>query len=77
MNFTIIEQCKARLNIGELAVPGSNTKFIEKTASSDADVIYLDLEGSGAPCDNEQARKNIIEALNDLEWSNKDSFPPY
>ncbi len=69
MSFTIIEPCPARLNRSELAVPGSNTKFIEKAASSKADVVFLDLEDAVAPPDKEQARKNVIEALNDLDWS--------
>lgn len=69
MSFTIIEPCPARLNRSELAVPGSNTKFLEKAASSKADVVFLDLEDAVAPADKEQARKNIIEALNDLDWS--------
>ena len=69
MSFTIIEPCPARLNRSELAVPGSNTKFVEKAASSKADVVFLDLEDAVAPADKEQARKNVIEALNDLDWS--------
>ncbi len=69
MSFTIIEPCLARLNRSELAVPGSNSKFLEKAASSKADVVFLDLEDAVAPADKEQARKNIIEALNDLDWS--------
>ncbi len=69
MSFTIIEPCPARLNRSELAVPGSNTKFIEKAASSKADVVFLDLEDAVAPDDKVQARKNVIEALNDLDWS--------
>ncbi len=68
MSFTVIEQCTARLNRSELAVPGSNTTFLEKAAQSPADVIFLDLEDAVAPDDKEQARKNIIEALNDLDW---------
>ena len=71
MSFTIVEQCTPRLNRSELAVPGSNTKFLEKATESEADVIFLDLEDAVAPDDKEQARKNIIEALNDLDWSGK------
>ncbi len=71
MSFTIIEQCTARLNRSELAVPGSNTTFLEKAAHSPADVIFLDLEDAVAPDDKEQARKNIIEALNDLDWGGR------
>ena len=69
MSFHIVEQCTARLNRSELAVPGSNPKFLEKAASAKADVIFLDLEDAVAPDDKIPARKNIIEALNDLDWS--------
>jgi malyl-CoA/(S)-citramalyl-CoA lyase len=71
MSFTIVEQCPARLNRSELAVPGSSTKFLEKAPQSGADVIFLDLEDAVAPDDKEQARKNVIEALNDFDWGGK------
>lgn len=71
MSFTIVEQAPARLNRSELAVPGSNPTFLEKAAASTADVVFLDLEDAVAPDDKPQARKNIIEALNDLDWSGK------
>ncbi|HEX9703263.1 MAG TPA: CoA ester lyase [Rhodospirillales bacterium] len=71
MSFTIVEQCRARLNRSELAVPGSNTTFLEKATKSTADVIFLDLEDAVAPDDKPQARKNIIEALNDLNWGGR------
>lgn len=71
MSFTIVEQAPARLNRSEQAVPGSNTRFLEKSAQGDADVVFLDLEDAVAPSDKEQARKNIIEALHDLDWSGK------
>ncbi|MDA0306997.1 MAG: CoA ester lyase [Proteobacteria bacterium] len=71
MSFHIVEQCTARLNRSELAVPGSNPTFIEKASKSNADVVFLDLEDAVAPDDKIPARKNIIEALNDLDWSGK------
>jgi len=71
MSFTIPELCPSRLNRCELAVPGSSPKFFEKAAKSNADAIFLDLEDSVAPSDKEQARKNIIEALNDIDWGDK------
>ena len=71
MSFTIVEQCQPRLNRSELAVPGSNPTFLEKAAAGDADVVFLDLEDAVAPDDKEQARKNVIAALNDLDWSGK------
>lgn len=71
MSFTPIEQAPARLNRSELAVPGSNYRFLEKAADAPADVIFLDLEDAVAPDDKEQARKNIIKALQDLDWGKK------
>lgn len=71
MSFTIVEPAPARLNRSELAVPGSNTKFLQRAAESAADMVFLDLEDAVAPDDKEQARKNIVEALNDLDWSGK------
>ena len=71
MSFTIIEPAPARLNRSELAVPGSSPKLFEKAAASSADVVFLDLEDAVAPDDKEQARKNIIQALNDVDWGEK------
>jgi len=58
-----------RLHRSELAVPGSNPRMLEKAPSAGADMVFLDLEDAVAPDDKEQARKNVIEALNDLDWS--------
>ena len=58
-----------RLHRSELAVPGSNTRMLEKAPTAGADMVFLDLEDAVAPDDKQQARKNVIEALNDLDWS--------
>ena len=71
MSFHPIEQAPGRLNRSELAVPGSQPGMFEKAAQSDVDVIFLDLEDAVAPDEKEQARKNIIQALNDIDWGNK------
>jgi len=71
MSFTSIEPATSRLHRSELAVPGSNTVLFEKAAHSAADVIFLDLEDAVAPDDKEQARRNIIQALNELDWGAK------
>ena len=71
MSFFTIEQAPARLNRSELAVPGSQPKLFEKAAKSEADVIFLDLEDAVAPDDKEQARKNIIQAVGDIDWGRK------
>jgi len=42
--------------------------MFEKAMRSGADFIFLDLEDAVAPDDKLQARKNIIEAINDLDW---------
>jgi malyl-CoA/(S)-citramalyl-CoA lyase len=71
MSFKIVEQATPRLNRSELAVPGSRPQLFEKAASSAADVIFLDLEDAVAPDDKVQARKNVVEALNDIDWGTK------
>lgn len=71
MSFHPVDQAPARLNRSELAIPGSQPQMFEKAAKSDVDVIFLDLEDAVAPDEKEQARKNIIEALNDIDWNGK------
>jgi malyl-CoA/(S)-citramalyl-CoA lyase len=71
MSFTLIEQATPRLHRSELAVPGSNESLFEKSARSEADVIFLDCEDAVAPDDKEKARKNIVQALNDIDWGHK------
>ena len=71
MSFTLIQQATPRLHRSELAVPGSNPSLFEKAAKGAADIIFLDLEDAVAPDDKEQARKNIIQGLNDLDWGSK------
>ena len=71
MSFTLIEQATPRLHRSELAVPGSTPALFEKAAQSAADVIFLDLEDAVAPDDKDQARRNAIAALNDIDWGAK------
>jgi len=71
MSFTTIEQATARLHRSELAVPGTNPALFRKAAQSRADIIFLDCEDAVAPDDKEQARKNIIQGLNEVEWGRK------
>ncbi|WP_177419238.1 HpcH/HpaI aldolase/citrate lyase family protein [endosymbiont of Lamellibrachia barhami] len=60
---------KHRLHRSELAVPGSNERMLEKAPKAGADLVFLDLEDSVAVPDKEQARKNVIHALNNFDWS--------
>jgi malyl-CoA/(S)-citramalyl-CoA lyase len=71
MSFQPIEQAPGRLNRSELAIPGSQPQMFEKAAKLDVDVIFSDLEDAVAPNEKEQARKNIIKALNEIDWGNK------
>jgi malyl-CoA/(S)-citramalyl-CoA lyase len=71
MSFFPIEQAPARLNRSELAVPGSQPQMFEKAADSAVDVIFLDLEDAVSPDEKPQARKNIIKALNEIDWGKK------
>ena len=71
MSFTIIEQATSRIHRSELAVPGSNPAMFENAANSAADVVFLDVEDAVAPDDKAQARKNIIQGLNDIDWGRK------
>ncbi|WP_424968174.1 MULTISPECIES: L-malyl-CoA/beta-methylmalyl-CoA lyase [unclassified Dinoroseobacter] len=71
MSFRLQPQAPARPNRCQLFGPGSRPAIFEKMAASAADVINLDLEDSVAPDDKPQARKNIIEAINDIDWNSK------
>ena len=71
MSFTQFAQARVRLQRSELAVPGSSPGLFEKAAKSNADYVFLDCEDAVIPDDKESARKNIIEALNEIDWGNK------
>ena len=68
MSHTRHEPATPRLQRSTLAVPGSNPALFPKALESEADVVFLDLEDAVAPADKEQARRNIIRALLDLDW---------
>ena len=71
MSHTQYPPARQRLQRSELAVPGSNPGMFEKAANSPADYVFLDLEDAVSPGDKVQARKNIIEALHDIDWRSK------
>jgi citrate lyase subunit beta/citryl-CoA lyase len=68
MSHTLYATSVQRVQRCELAVPGSSPEMFEKAMRSGADFIFLDLEDAVAPDDKLRARKNIIEAINDLDW---------
>ncbi|PRY21894.1 beta-methylmalyl-CoA/L-malyl-CoA lyase [Aliiruegeria haliotis] len=71
MSFRIQPAAPSRPNRCQLFGPGSRPAIFQKMASSAADVINLDIEDSVAPDDKPAARKNIIEAIGDVDWGNK------
>ena len=71
MSFRTQPLPPACLNRCQLFGPGSRDSLFEKMAKSEADVINIDLEDSVAPDDKEQARKNAIQAIGDVDWGSK------
>jgi citrate lyase subunit beta/citryl-CoA lyase len=65
---TVAELRSRRSN---LAVPGSNPRFLEKAKGLPADQVFLDLEDACAPLAKPGARKNIVAALNEGGWGDK------
>src|SRR4051795_9815554 len=62
---TVAELRSRRSN---LAVPGSNPRFLDKAKGLSADQVFLDLEDACAPLAKPDARKNIVAALNEGGW---------
>ncbi len=71
MSFTSIPNRPFRLNRSELAVPAVQERMIAKAAQSSADIIFLDLEDAVAPNDKADARRNVIDAVNSIDWGSK------
>lgn len=68
MSHYQIPEKTQRVQRSELAVPGSKPSLFEKAAASAADYVFLDLEDAVAPDDKVEARKNVIGALQDIDW---------
>ena len=71
MSFRLQPAAPARPNRCQLFGPGSRPALFAKMAASAADVVNLDLEDSVAPSDKPEARRNIIQAISDVDWGNK------
>jgi len=71
MSLRTIHPRTSRVNRSEQAVPGCNSHFMEGASKGDADVVFLDLEDAVPVDDKERARKQVIEALHDLDWSGR------
>ena len=57
-----------RLRRCQLSVPGSSDKMMAKAAALQVDAIFLDLEDAVAPNAKEDARGQVVAALNNLDW---------
>ena len=71
MSFKLPPTASERPNRSQLFVPGSKPQLFEKAAKSAADIINLDLEDSVSPDEKPHARKNIIKAINDIDWGTR------
>jgi citrate lyase subunit beta / citryl-CoA lyase len=54
-----------------MAVPGSNPRFLEKAKGLPVDQLFMDLEDAVAPLAKPDARKNIVAALNEGGYEDK------
>ena len=54
-----------------LAVPASKWKMVERGPLSGADLFFLDLEDAVAPDSKGNARKNVVRAVNELDWQGR------
>ena len=68
MSHTRHEPARQRLQRSELAVPGSQPALFKKALDSAGDYVFLDLEDAVAPGDKEQARRNVIQGLQEHDW---------
>ncbi len=52
-------------------MPGSSTRFLDKAQGLPADQVFLDLEDAVAPLAKDEARRNVVAALRDGDWSGR------
>ena len=71
MSFKTVSRKFDRLYRSKLFMPGSRPAVFEKGAASAADCLCIDLEDAVAPQDKVDARKNIVKALNEVDFGDK------
>lgn len=59
---------KTKMRRSLLYVPGDSRKMLEKSASSAADLLLLNLEDGVAAAMKEEARGNVVRALGDIDF---------
>lgn len=60
-----------RANRSQLTVPASNARFIDKARGLAADVVLFDLEDAVPVGEKQNARVNVVAAINDLDWGGR------
>lgn len=55
----------------ELSVPASRWDMIGKALGSAADAVFLDLEDSVAPDEKAASRRNVVRAVQELDWGGR------
>jgi malyl-CoA/(S)-citramalyl-CoA lyase len=71
MSFETIAQAPPRLNRSQLFVLANRPETFEAAAKSVADVVMFEIEDAVPPDQKPQARRNVVEALNDIDWGKK------
>jgi malyl-CoA/(S)-citramalyl-CoA lyase len=71
MSFTQNQITRKRLSRSHWFILSSDPAAIDAAARSDADVVMFELEDAIPPELKADARKNILEALNDIDWGKK------
>ncbi len=74
MSLVVQPAVPARPNRCQLFGPGSRPALFAKMAASGADVVNLDLEDSVAPASKDEARRNVIQAVNEVEWGERQAL---
>ena len=58
-----------------LAVPASNRKMVEGALASEADAVFMDLEDAVAPGRKAEARRDVVRAMEELDWRGRPTLP--
>ena len=71
MSFSTVRPAPARLNRSQLFVLANKAATFEAAARSAADLIMFEIEDGVPPGEKPAARRNLIAALNDIDWGRK------
>ncbi|MEQ1611699.1 MAG: CoA ester lyase [Hyphomicrobiaceae bacterium] len=71
MSFSTVTPAPARLNRSQLFVLANKPATFEAAARSAADIIMFEIEDGVPPGEKPAARRNLIAALNEIDWGRK------